>query len=91
MDQGQPGPAVVHLRQAAAQIGKAGSAGAGSSTAKTAPWVADCYFQLGFAEKAKGNRPGAVAAFKKYLVVAAADAPSRPEVEQELGRLGSAP
>ena len=89
MDQGQPGPALLHLRQAVAEIGKIDKIGktgktAPAPTGKTAIWIPDCYFQLGFAEKAKGNRPGAVAAFKKYLAVAAADAPSRPEVEQEL-------
>ncbi|HET6280190.1 MAG TPA: tetratricopeptide repeat protein, partial [Polyangia bacterium] len=93
MDQGQPGPALLHLRQAVAEIGKTDkiSKTAPAPTGKPAAWIPDCYFQLGFAEKAKGNRPGAVAAFKRYLAVAAADAPSRPEVEQELGRLGSAP
>lgn len=90
MDQGQPGPALQHLRAAAAKIGAGGAAGA-LGLGKPAPWIADCFFQLGFAEKAKGNRAGAITALKKYLAVAAADAPSRPEVEQELGRLGSTP
>jgi tetratricopeptide (TPR) repeat protein len=75
MDQGQPGPALVHLRAAAAKVPPGGV------------WTADFYFQLGYAEKARGTRPAAAAALKKYLQLAPADAPSRNEVERLLGEL----
>jgi tetratricopeptide (TPR) repeat protein len=75
MDQGQPGPALTQLRLAAGKVPPNGV------------WTADFYFQLGFAEKARGTRPAATAALKKYLAIAPADAPSRHEVEQLLGQL----
>lgn len=75
MDQGQPGSALVQLRAAAPKVPPNGV------------WTADFYFQLGFAEKARGTRPAAAAALKKYLALAPADAPSRGEVERLLGEL----
>ena len=75
MDQGQPGAALVQLRAAAPKV------------AQDAVWAADFYFQLGFAEKARGSRPAAATALKKYLTLAPADAPSRGEVERLLGEL----
>ena len=75
MDQGQAGAALVQLRLAAPRVPASG------------PWTADFYFQLGYAEKARGTRPAASAALKKYLAIAPADAPSRHEVEQQLGAL----
>ena len=50
-----------------------------------AVWTPDLYFQLGYAERARGTRPAAVAALKKYLTLAPSDAPARHEVEQLLG------
>jgi hypothetical protein len=50
-------------------------------------WTADFYFQLGYAERARGTRPAATAALKKYLSVAPSDAPARHEVEQMLGQI----
>jgi tetratricopeptide (TPR) repeat protein len=76
MDQGMPGPALGQLRLAASRVPADG------------PWTADFYFQLGFAEKAKGNRPAAIAALKRYLTIAPADAPSRHEVDRLLASLG---
>jgi tetratricopeptide (TPR) repeat protein len=73
MDQGQTGPALIQLRLAAAKVPPNG------------PWTADFYFQLGFAEKARGSRPAATVALRKYLALAPSDAPSRHEVEQALG------
>jgi tetratricopeptide (TPR) repeat protein len=75
MDQGQAGAALVQLRAAAPKVPQG------------AVWTADFYFQLGFAEKARGSRPSAAAALKKYLALAPADAPSRGEVERLLGEL----
>jgi hypothetical protein len=75
MDQGQPGAALGQLRLAAPKV------------PPDASWTADFYYQLGFAEKARGTRPAATAALKKYLATAPADAPSRHEVEQQLGML----
>jgi tetratricopeptide (TPR) repeat protein len=75
MDQGQPGAALGQLRLAAGKV------------PQNSVWTADFYFQLGFAEKARGTRPAAMAALKKYLAIAPADAPSRHEVEQLLGSL----
>jgi tetratricopeptide (TPR) repeat protein len=75
MDQGQPGTALVQLRAAAPKVPSNGV------------WTPDFYFQLGFAEKARGTRSAAAAALKKYLALAPADAPSRGEVERLLGEL----
>jgi tetratricopeptide (TPR) repeat protein len=75
MDQGQAGAALVQLRAAAPKVPQNGV------------WTPDFYFQLGFAEKARGTRPAAAAALKRYLVLAPADAPSRGEVERLLGEL----
>jgi tetratricopeptide (TPR) repeat protein len=77
MDQGLPGAALVQLRLAAPKVPPA------------AVWTADFYFQLGFAEKAKGSRAAALGALKKYLTLAPSDAPSRREVERVLGSLAN--
>jgi Tfp pilus assembly protein PilF len=79
MNQGQPGAALTHLRLAASRAPTA------------ARWLTDLYFQLGFAEKAKGTRPAAAAALKKYLTLAPPDAPSRGEVERQLTTLSAGP
>ncbi|HEX3695214.1 MAG TPA: tetratricopeptide repeat protein [Polyangia bacterium] len=79
MDQGQVAAAVGHLRQAAAKAPPG------------VQWLSDLYYQLGVAEKSKGARAAAVAAFKKYLTLAPAEAPSRHEVQQQLVSLGAAP
>ncbi len=75
MDQGQAGAALVQLRLAAPKV------------AAGAVWTPDFYFQLGYAERARGTRPAAVAALKKYLTLAPSDAPARHEVEQLLGNI----
>ncbi len=76
MERGRWAQALEHLRKAAEMV-----------TDKT-PWAADLYFELGNAEKSKGKRPAACAAFNKYLDLAAVDAPARPEVKRFLADLG---
>jgi len=51
------------------------------------PWESEAYFQLGQAELLTGSKPAALAAFKKYMDLAPADAPSRPEAERQIQRL----
>ena len=75
MDQGQTGAALAQLRLAASKV------------PANAVWTPDFYFQLGYAERARGTRPAAVAALKKYLTLAPSDAPARHEVEQLLGQI----
>jgi tetratricopeptide (TPR) repeat protein len=75
MDQGQTGAALVQLRLAAPKL------------PPNAVWTPDFYFQLGYAERARGTRPAATAALKKYLTLAPSDAPARHEVEQALGNI----
>jgi len=75
MDQGQTGAALLQLRLAVPKL------------PPNAVWAPDFYFQLGYAERARGTRPGATAALKKYLTLAPSDAPARHEVEQALGNL----
>ncbi len=75
MDQGQTGAALAQLRLAAPKL------------PANAVWTPDFYFQLGYAERARGTRPAAVAALKKYLTLAPSDAPARHEVEQILGNI----
>jgi hypothetical protein len=75
MDQGQTGAALAQLRLAAPKL------------PENAVWTPDFYFQLGYAERARGTRPAAVAALKKYLTLAPSDAPARHEVEQILGNI----
>jgi tetratricopeptide (TPR) repeat protein len=77
MDRGKPGDALKNLRLAA---GKAPA---------QAPWEADLYFQLGYAELAAGSRTNGAAALQKYLALAPKDAPARPEVQRQLERLAS--
>jgi cytochrome c-type biogenesis protein CcmH/NrfG len=67
--------ALEHLRRAAAHAPDA------------AEWTAELYFQLGTAESTGGHRSAAVTAFKKYIDLAPADAPARPEVEKQIRRL----
>ena len=74
IDQGQTGAALAQLRLAAPKL-------------PNAVWTPDFYFQLGYAERARGTRPAAVAALKKYLTLAPSDAPARHEVEQLLGNI----
>ena len=75
MDQGQTGAALLQLRLAVPKL------------PPNAVWAPDFYFQLGYAERARGTRPAATAALKKYLTLAPSDAPARHEVEQALGNL----
>jgi len=75
MDQNQAGAALAQLRLAAPKV------------PANAVWTPDFYFQLGYAERARGTRPAAVAALKKYLTLAPSDAPARHEVEQLLGNI----
>jgi tetratricopeptide (TPR) repeat protein len=77
MDRGKAKEALGHLRTAAR---------AGGDTPR-GPWEADLYFQLGYAELAAGSKSGAATALERYLALAPEDAPARPEVERDLGRL----
>jgi tetratricopeptide (TPR) repeat protein len=76
MDKGHPAAAIAHFRQAAERR----PAGV--------TWEADLYFQLGLAELTAGSKSAAAAALRRYLEVAAPDAPTRPEAERMLARLG---
>jgi tetratricopeptide (TPR) repeat protein len=75
LDKGRVASALEHLRRAAAHV------------PEQAEWKAELYFQLGTAEATSGARGAALAAFKKYLELAPADAPTRPEVEKQVQRL----
>jgi tetratricopeptide (TPR) repeat protein len=75
LDKGRVTTALEHLRRAAAHAPDA------------AEWSAELYFQLGTAESTGGHRSAAVVAFKKYIDLAPADAPARPEVEKQIRRL----
>ena len=71
-DRGTVATALPHLRAAAEHV------------PATAPWRADLYFQLGFAEQRQGARDRATASFRRYLELAPADAPARAEVLKQL-------
>jgi tetratricopeptide (TPR) repeat protein len=75
MDQGQTASALPHLRTAAEHVPPAPA---------DVGWRPDLYFQLGFAELRHGARDRALAAFRKYLEVAPADAPARVEVTRQI-------
>jgi tetratricopeptide (TPR) repeat protein len=79
MDHGRPTVGLDYFRKAAKLM-----------TGKE-EWAIDLYFQLGTVERTNGSKPGAIAAFKKYLELAPADAPSRPEADQQLRRMGVQP
>ena len=79
LDRGAAGTALPHLRAAAEHAPAA------------APWRADLYFQLGFAEQRQGSRERTQAAFRRYLELAPPDAPARAEVLKQLGAPASAP
>jgi cytochrome c-type biogenesis protein CcmH/NrfG len=67
---------IEHLRKAASKV------------PDSAEWKAELYFHLGSAEATAGARAAALAAYQKYMTLAPADAPSRPEVEKQIRRLG---
>ncbi len=75
MDKGRPGAALEPLRQAA------------NRRPSAATWEADLYFQLALAELNGGSKPAAATALRRYLEVAPAEAPARPEAERMLGKL----
>ena len=75
MDKGRPAAAIVHFRQASARR----PAGA--------PWEAELFFQLGLGELTAGSKSAAAAALRRYLEVAAPDAPTRPEAERMLAKI----
>jgi tetratricopeptide (TPR) repeat protein len=75
MDKGRQTTALAHFRTAAAK------------PLENVNWEADLQFQLGFAEVASGSRANAVTALRRYLDLAPADAPARPEAERQLSRL----
>jgi tetratricopeptide (TPR) repeat protein len=75
MERGQAAAALPHLRAAAARV------------AATDPWRVDLYFQLGVAERSRGTRPAAIAAFRRYLELAPPEAPARVEVTRKLEEL----
>jgi tetratricopeptide (TPR) repeat protein len=76
LDKGRVKNAIEHLRIATAHVPD-----------KT-EWEAELYFQLATAEVTGGSKPAALAAFKKYLDIAPADAASRPEAKRQIVRLG---
>ncbi|MES1204323.1 MAG: tetratricopeptide repeat protein [Pseudomonadota bacterium] len=80
MDQGRAAAALPNLRAAALHLGARGAPGG-------AAWMTDLYFQLGFAETRQGSRDRALAAFRRYLELAPADAPARGEVTRQLQAL----
>jgi protein O-GlcNAc transferase len=75
MDRSQAQSALQHLRAATERV----------ATVVPAPsWLGDLYFQLGFAEFRQGSRDRALAAFRRYLEIAPADAPARAEVTRQI-------
>jgi tetratricopeptide (TPR) repeat protein len=76
LDKGRVKSAIEHLKTATAHVPD-----------KT-DWEPELYFQLGSAEVVGGSKPAALAAFKKYLEIAPGDAPSRPEAQRQIVRLG---
>lgn len=77
LERGLATAALPHLRAASASL----------PAQAAVPWRADLYFQLGFAEKSRGSRPAAAAAFRRYLELAPADAPARAEAANQLRQL----
>ena len=77
MDHGRPKTAIEHFRKAMARM------------PASASWESELYFQLGQAELLAGSKSGALVAFKKYVELAPADAPSRPEAVRQVMRLSS--
>jgi len=57
--------------------------------APDAPWRADAFQQLGYAERAAGNRAGAIGAWRRYLAIERTDGPQRRDVQRLLMRLES--
>jgi len=76
MDRAKPALAVDHFRKAAAKA------------PENAPWRADLEFQLAQAELLTGAKSAALAAFKRFLAIAPADAPTRHEAVSQVARLG---
>ncbi len=75
LDRARPSAAIEHLRKASARVSEA------------SPWRADLCFQLAQAELLVGSKPAALAGFKRYLQIAPANAPARPEAAQQVARL----
>ena len=85
MDEGQAQAALINLRAATEHLPVAISS---DQTLPIAPdWRPDFYFQLAFAELRKGTSDRALAAFKRYLQLAAPDAPARAEVLRQVQQL----
>jgi tetratricopeptide (TPR) repeat protein len=76
LDKGNMKSAIEHLRIASGKV------------PEKADWDAEVFFQLGTAEVTGGSKAAALAAFKKYLEIAPADAASRPEAKRQVQRLG---
>ena len=81
LDQGQAPLALGNLRAAGEHLS------GGPRRAGESDWQVDLYFQLGFAELRQGSKARAVAAFRRYLDVASADAPARAEVARQMREL----
>lgn len=60
---------------------------AASNAPEKAAWLADAFFQLGYAERAKGSRSAAAKAFERFLELAPKNAPTRSEVQRILAEL----
>lgn len=75
MDRSQSKQALEYLRRASVDV------------PEDKTWVADVFFQLGFAELQAGSKKTAADALTKYLTLAPTDAPDRPAVEKQLERL----
>jgi Flp pilus assembly protein TadD len=76
LDRARPSAAIEHLRKANARV------------SETAPWRPDLCFQLAQAELLVGSKQAALAGFRRYLEIAPANAPARPEAAQQVMRLG---
>jgi tetratricopeptide (TPR) repeat protein len=75
LDHGKPAAAIENLRKATAKV------------PDDADWRADLYFQLAQAELLTGAKPAALSDFKKFLDIAPANAPTRPEATDQVARL----
>ena len=54
---------------------------------ESTPWRAEGFRRLGYAERASGNRSGAISAWRRYLTIDRIDGPARRDTERMLMRL----
>ncbi len=76
LDRGQAKLALEHLRKVSGRVTDGD------------PWAREFFFQLGTAEKTAGNNSTAITAFKKFLELAPADDPARPDIERQIRYMG---